>query len=151
VRIFLALISVAAIAIGFAGYWYYAPVETLGMVEGSASGGLKFLLGFAATIVGVMLGALYRRLRALQARGITNIPSARKFSKDVASSVDLWLGLVGAPIVYALLLKSSDGMDLLGLVIVALQNGFCCLIILNSLIRNTTAPAPASDTSATPK
>jgi hypothetical protein len=49
-------------------------------------------------------------------------------------SVDMWLGIAGAPIVYALLLKATDGMSMPGLLAVALENGFCCLIIVNGFI-----------------
>jgi hypothetical protein len=36
--------------------------------------------------------------------------------------------------VYALLLKSSNGLSLSGLIVVALENGFCCLIIINGFV-----------------
>jgi len=95
------------------------------------------MLSFSATIAGVVIGSTYRQLRALQAAGLTTIPNARVFLSDLSRSIDLWLGLVGAPIVYALLLQSTDGMSLPGLLLVALENGFCCLLIVNAFIGRT--------------
>jgi hypothetical protein len=59
-------------------------------------------------------------------------------------SVDMWLGLAGAPIVYALVLQSTAGMTLPGLLVVALENGFCCLIVLNGFMRNAEKDARPS-------
>jgi hypothetical protein len=47
------------------------------------------------------------------------------------------LGVAGAPIVYALPLQSTDGMSLPGLLIVALENCFCCLLIESAFVGRT--------------
>ena len=39
----------------------------------------------------------------------------------------------GPPLIFVLLLKASDGMELSGLVVIALENGFCAQIIIQSL------------------
>ena len=127
---------ILAAGVGFLAYWYLAPREgSFGMFEDSkGNGNFRFVISFVATLVGVVLGSIYRELKALQAKNIPKIENLTLFFSDIARSTDLWLGLAGSPIVYALLLQASDGMSLPGLTIVALQNGFCCLIILNSFV-----------------
>lgn len=129
-------VVVVALLVGFLAYWYLAPREpSFGMFEElNGNGNFRFALSFIATIAGVALGSAYRELKSLQAQGINRIEAPVAFLSDLLRSTDLWLGLAGSPIVYALLLQASDGMSLPGLIIVALQNGFCCLVILNSFV-----------------
>lgn len=129
-------VTLAAVVIGFFGYWFLVPRSpSFGMFEAvDGSGTARLLLSFGATIAGVICGALYRKLRALQDSGIPQIPSLRPFFGEMLRSTDMWLGLAGAPIVYSLLLKATDGMSLPGLLAVALENGFCSLIIVNGFI-----------------
>jgi hypothetical protein len=131
-----AAVALTALLIGLVAYWYLAPREaSFGMFEDvSGSGNFRFAVSFVATLVGVVLGSIYRELKSLRAQGIYKIENPALFFSDIARSTDLWLGLAGSPIVYALLLQASDGMSLPGLIVVALQNGFCCLIILNSFV-----------------
>ena len=93
-----------------------------------------FILSFLATIIGVICGSFYRELRSLQAKNVTTIQDPGLFFGNMVRSVDMWLGFAGSPIVYSLLLKATDGMSLPGLLAVALENGFCCLIIVNGFI-----------------
>ncbi|MER8929194.1 hypothetical protein [Mesorhizobium sp. M0767] len=128
--------TLAAIVVGFIGYWYLLPRSpSFGMFEAvNESGTARLLLSFGATILGVICGAFYRELKALQARGITTIDNLPLFFAGMFRSTDMWLGLAGAPIVYSLLLKATDGMSLPGLLAIALENGFCCLLIVNGFI-----------------
>ncbi|MER8640189.1 hypothetical protein [Mesorhizobium sp. M1365] len=128
--------TVAAIVIGFTSYWFLAPRgQSFGMFEAVDGGGtIRFALSFAATIAGVICGSFYRELKAMKEMGMPQIPNLRLFFASTFRSVDMWLGLAGAPIVYSLLLKATDGMSLPGLLTVALENGFCCLIILNGVV-----------------
>lgn len=121
---------------GLCAYWYLAPrSSSFGMFEGAeTSGPLRFILSFLATIAGVMCGSFYRELRSLQAGGEGRIRDLRAFFGNTFRSIDMWLGFAGSPIVYALLLKATDGMSLPGLLVIALENGFCCLIIVNGFI-----------------
>ncbi|MER8640199.1 hypothetical protein [Mesorhizobium sp. M1365] len=132
VRIVIVLI---AATIGFTALYSLAPRSpSFGMFEGPEGQGiLRLVLSFLATIVGVICGSFYRELRKLQNGGATTIQDPRAFIMGMLRSVDLWLGLVGAPIVYALLLRATDGMSLTGLLAVALENGFCCLIVLSGV------------------
>jgi hypothetical protein len=130
--------------VGFVAFWYLVPRSvSFGMFEGEDKPDVaRLALSFSATIAGVVLGSAYRQLRALQAAGIHTIPDAPAFLSTVVRSVDLWLGLVGAPIVYALLLQSTDGMSLPGLLLVALENGFCCLLIVNAFVGRAASDTP---------
>jgi hypothetical protein len=127
----------AAIIFGFFAYWYLAPRNApLGMFEGAdESGTVRIIASFLATVAGVFLGSIYRELRRLQDAGTKQIDNASAFAIGMMRSVELWMGLAGSPIVYALLLKTSDGMSMSGLVITGLENGFCCLIILNTFLQ----------------
>lgn len=128
---------VAAIAAGFAAFWYLAPRDaSFGMFESTGGANVaRVVLSFGATIAGVVLGSFYRQLRHMQAKGRRKIGDIPAFLSGVFRSVDMWLALVSAPIVYALLLQSTDGMSLPGLLLVALENGFCCLFIVDAFAR----------------
>lgn len=100
---------------------------------------LRIVVGYLATVAGVVLGSAYRQLRQLRDSGITEIQSLRAFCARAFRSVDLWMGLCGSPVVFLLLVKASDGVSLPGLVVSALENGFCCLIIINGFVAKTEA------------
>jgi hypothetical protein len=129
-------VAIVAVVLGFVLYLNFVPrTASFGMqAEADGSGMLRIVLSFAATIAGVVLGSVYRQVRELQARGTPKIDDFGAFFGDVFRSTDMWLGLVGSPLVYALLLKSSDGMGFSGLITVALENGFCCLLIVNGFV-----------------
>lgn len=128
-------LAIFAVVIGGIGYWLLIPREpTYGMFEeGAAADVLRIGLSFFATMLGVVLGSFYRTLQALKAGGHAVIRDASATLSRMLRSIDLWLALAGAPILYALLLQTTTGMNLSGLVVVALQNGFCSLIIINQL------------------
>jgi hypothetical protein len=89
--------------------------------------------GFCLTLIGVALGATYRRLIKLRSAGVDKI-SFGKLIGDVCTSVDFYIGLVGAPIVYGLLWQSLVDISLAGLSIIALQNGFTSHAILDQFV-----------------
>jgi hypothetical protein len=138
------LVSLVCLALGFAGFWWLVPhSQTFGMFESETTQtALRVSLSFGATICGVVLGSLYRGLKILRDAGVQRIPKVSRFLSGSFRSVDMWLGLVAAPVVYALLLQSSSGMTLAGLVVTGLQNGFCCLVLANSLL-GPNAPQPS--------
>lgn len=141
---------VLALIIGIAGYWYLLPRSaSFGMFEGGDQANLlRLLLGFAATLVGVAFGSVFRGLGRLKANGVTTIENPRTFASETLRSIDLWLGLAGSPIVYALLLQSTNGMSLAGLLVIALQNGFCCLVLINQFVASKERPAEPDDATA---
>jgi hypothetical protein len=104
--------------------------------------------GYAVTVAGVLIGSFYRALQAMKEAGTTSIGDPGKFVKTVLLSVDLWLSLFGSPIVYALLWKSLDGGNIAGLTVIALENGFCCTMVVNNFMKkgpeqNPNPPIPA--------
>ena len=99
--------------------------------------------GFCLTLIGVALGATYRRLIKLRSAGVDKIPFG-KLIADVFSSVDFYIGLVGAPIVYGLLWQSLIDISLAGLSIIALQNGFTSHAILDQFV-SSKPPAPTPE------
>jgi len=89
--------------------------------------------GFVVTLVGVALGAAYRRLVKLGAAGTDRVKPVQ-LASDVINSVDFQIGLVGAPIVYGLLWQSISDIHLAGLTVIALQNGFTSHAILDQFV-----------------
>lgn len=49
-----------------------------------------------------------------------------------------------SPLVYGLLVQSATSMALPGLIVVALENGFCCLLVAENIARRTPANAGAA-------
>jgi len=131
-----ALAALTSLAIGAVAFWYLAPRDpAMGMFGEAADANLlRIGLSLAATIVGVILGSLYRQLRTMQARGVAQVESVTSLMTSMFRSIDMWLALAGSPVVYALLLQSTGGMNLPGLIAIALENGFCCLIIVNGFV-----------------
>src|ERR1700733_3992428 len=81
------------------------------------------IYGFVVTLIGVALGAAYRRLVKLRASGVEKIRAGQLIG-DVLTSIDFQIGLVGAPIIYGILWQSLSDISLPGLTVIALQNGF---------------------------
>jgi hypothetical protein len=127
--------TAVALGVGFLGFFFILPHDSrFGMfIAGAEVNVGRLLLSFSATVLGVMLGSFYRQLRALPS-GTVIINDLGAFISQVFHSVDLWLGLAAAPLVYALLLKATSGMALSGLVVVALENGFCCSLIADGVL-----------------
>jgi hypothetical protein len=132
--------SLVAIGIGLWGYHQLVPKDdSFGLFsaqDGQAT--LSFLLTFAATVTGVVLGSLYRGLSKLRDAGVPTVPPG--YFAGLFRSVDMWIGLVASPIVFALLLKASEGMALPAVLILALENGFCALIIIEGFTRAKNPP-----------
>ena len=101
------------------------------VVEPFGSGQLIF--GYLMTLLGVLLGTAYRRLQHLRDTGIKEIPSFPRFSRSIFLSIEFWLGICGSPLVYALLVRSTEGGGLAGLTTIAIQNGFFCTVIIAGL------------------
>jgi hypothetical protein len=143
-------LTVLAALVGMAAFWFLVPRSaSFGMFqqEGGGPNVARLVFSFVSTITGVVLGSAYRQLRHLQSTGVNTISDMSRFTSDLTRSIDLWLGLAGAPIVYALLLQSTNGMSLPGLLLVALENGFCCLLIVNSFVgRTESSLAPKEET-----
>ena len=125
--------------IGFVAWWRLVQPQQLQWGAQSIPVADNFMIvvyGYIITLIGVALGSGYRELQKLRESGKANIESPGAFFKGIFSSIDLWMGLLGSPIVYALLWKSIDSGNVSGLTIVALQNGFCCTVIISNFTKN---------------
>jgi len=89
-----------------------------------------WIFGYLVTLIGVASGSGYRNLQKQRSQTIGSI---REFFGGIFLSTDLWMGLLGSPIVYGLILKSTEGMSRAAFFVTALENGFCCTILINSL------------------
>lgn len=125
--------SVLGIVFGFAFFWWLVPGgDSFGFFEGSESDWVRLSVAFLSVVLGVILGSFYRQLKQLNSQ---RIESLRSFFANTFRSVDMWLGLVGSPVLFALLLRATDGISVEGMVIIGLENGFCCLLLLNGLLQ----------------
>ncbi len=134
--LFYPLLAVA----GFIIWWKLSETKEIQFGANEVAKQQSFLIivyGFVITLLGVLIGACYRELQSMKDKGQTHIGSLKEFFKSIFTSIDLWMGLFGAPIVYALLWKSLDGGSVAGLTIIALQNGFCCTIITSNLMKKS--------------
>lgn len=137
------IVCVLCAAIGFVLFWFIVVPQDHGFFSVTDSNAGRLLIGFAATLAGVLLGSTYRNLARMRAANVETIRNVGRFTSNVLRSVDLWMGLVASPLVYGLLVQSATSMALPGLVVVALENGFCCLLIAENITRRT-ASAPDS-------
>lgn len=103
-------------------------IEANSNLELALSAGLAFL----ATLLGVLLGSLYRRLLSMQQTGRKSV-RFRALVQNVLGSIDFQIGLVGAPIVFGLLWQAISDISLSGMLVIALQNGFTSHAILKEL------------------
>jgi hypothetical protein len=136
------------VLIGFAiTAWFVARSDVPGASGAFQSAGghgwkgtaLTAAYGFAVTLLGVALGAAYRRLIKLRASGVEKI-APRELLGDVLTSVDFQIGLVGAPVVFGLLWQALSDISLAGLSVIALQNGFASHAILEQIVADKTSP-----------
>jgi hypothetical protein len=137
------LFCIALAAAGFAVWMFIVRGQPLafGANEEPTQQGLPVVLyGYAITVLGVILGATYRELQSRRARGQRHIGSPGAMFRGIFTSIDFWMSLCGSPIVYALLWKSFQAGGIAALTIVALQNGFCCTVILEGVVRRAESP-----------
>jgi len=132
------LLTSLSLLIGFIAFWQLAPTHVnFGLFRTHPSAGIiaNGIWGFLMTIAGVFLGSAYRTLSLMKLKeGRKTVGRPRVIIKRLIGSIDLWLGIVAAPLVYALILQSATGLSAAGLTVVGLQNGFCCLVIADSLV-----------------
>ena len=105
----------------------------------------RLIAGYLITVAGVALGSIYRDLQRRRRAGQTRIGSVPAFLRSVFRSIDFWVGICGSPLLYAFLLKSIEGASDAALSTLALQNGFCCSFVVDSLLKQSAgaeAPAP---------
>ena len=94
---------------------------------------LSAAYGFCTTLVGVFIGAAYRRLIQLRDQGITTVKFS-KVTKDVFGSIDFHIGLIGSPLVFGLIWQAISDISIAGLTVIALQNGFASHAVLERVV-----------------
>ena len=129
-----ALWLVLAVMAAYVWYWLYSGGATfLGGVASTSLDWTDWLFGYFATLVGVVAGAAYRSLHSTgRTQRITNF---KKLLADIFRSRDLWAGVVASPLVFGMIYRTVDGITLSGLVVVALENGFCCHTVIARIQR----------------
>ena len=95
----------------------------------------KKVFGYAATLLGVLLGAAYKEISLLRENNTRYIESFRTFFSNTFRSIELWAGLFTSPIIFAILLQNIGSLNDPGLFVIALENGFCSSIITTALIK----------------
>ena len=100
--------------------------------------------GFAMTLLGVFIGAAYRRLIELRSTG-EDRARLRQVAAAVWGSIDFQIGLVGSPLIFGLLWQSIDDISLAGITVIALQNGFTSHAVLDRVVPHDQVPAPARE------
>lgn len=132
------LMRLFLVVAGFSLWWFLIrsqPIRfgALAVPEEPRLGALVF--GYLVTVVGVVLGSFYRELKRRQEQGMKSINSFRSYASSVVRSIDLWMGLFASPLIYALILKTTDGASLSGVTIIGLENGFFCTLVLEAATR----------------
>lgn len=135
---FIRITAALIVAAGCLLLYLYLAVSSGPIRFGAAAvaepfGSGQLIFGYLMTLLGVLLGTAYRRLQHLRDAGIKEIPSFRRFSRSIFLSIEFWLGICGSPLVYALLVRSTEGGGLAGLTTIAIQNGFFCTVIIAGL------------------
>jgi hypothetical protein len=90
--------------------------------------------GYLATILGVVLGSIYRELGRMRDRGVTEIENLTVLLRHVVRSTDFLMSMVASPLVYALILRGVGSTGLSSYVVIGIQNGFACLAITTSFL-----------------
>jgi len=139
-KIFRRVCLAIAILVGF-GITFYFVLRGSGSGASGAFGGttpslkdtmMTAAYGFTITLLGVTLGALYRRLIKLRDQGAERVPIFETLV-GALTSTDFLLGIVGSPVVFGLLWQAISTMPLAGITIIALQNGFASHAIVDQL------------------
>jgi hypothetical protein len=149
VKIAKMFLYVLLASIGFFAWHYLVTAQPLrfGANETPETQKVSVVIyGYLVTLAGVVLGSAYRELQARKERGETQIGSVPAFAKSVVLSIDFWTSLCGSPIVYALLWRSLDGGNIAGLTVIALQNGFCCTMVISNFLKRGPEQNPVPKT-----
>lgn len=132
--------------IGLYGFVSLAPsgsVQFGAVGEAEIAPWFRYLFAFSLVLAGVFLGSMYRKAVELKNQNLTQILSFKLFLRGTLRSIDFVISLAGAPVVFALILQQAPNISLIGLAMIALQNGFVSPIIIGSV--TPTLNVPASD------
>jgi hypothetical protein len=123
--------------LGFCGFYALLPKDASAgfFAEGDALKWVQLVAAYLIVVTGVVLGAAYRFL-ATQAE---TLPPVAQWATDLTRSRDFWIGLVVSPVVYSLLLNTTQGMAFSGMAVMALQNGFTAQVIVEQFVNGRRA------------
>ena len=96
--------------------------------------------GYATLLVGVVLGAIYRRLSNIAGEDREDIRVGDVIGQAFRHA-DFWMAMFASPVVYAVLLPAVDlettsAAAMFSLTLIGLQNGFACNVIARSLYKD---------------
>jgi len=131
-------LSVAVVAAaGCTGLAWWLMIQSpvrFGAVAVTEDDGMgRLVYGYLVTLVGVVLGAAYRNLQIRREAGEHEVGGVGQFLRTVFLSLDFWMGVCGSPLVYALLMRATEGGSMAGLTAIAIENGFFCTIVIRGL------------------
>jgi len=84
-------------------------------------------------LLGIFLGIACRRLIQMKNQGVAEV-EIRGFFRGTLKQIDLWISLLGSPLLYGSILKSSVDLSLWPFLFFALQSGFSAYILINALL-----------------
>ena len=124
----------AAVAAALVWIWLFVGSTSLfgAVAVASPTDWVKLVAGYLATVAGVILGSAYRGLHPKPNAG-GRIDNFGALASDIFRSRDLWAGLVASPLVFGLLYRTLDDAALSGLVVLGLENGFCCHTVVSNM------------------
>ncbi len=131
-----------------AGYYYWSNINLQGTNFGAVaiedSPALKILIAYLITLLGVLLGTIYRNLQERKLKGRNSINKPGAFFKSVFKSIDFWMSLCASPLVFMVLYNSISNSSFSSLAVIAFENGFFITLIMDKLIPSTTVdPSPS--------
>ncbi|MBV8759850.1 MAG: hypothetical protein JO257_21350 [Deltaproteobacteria bacterium] len=74
-------------------------------------------------LVGIVIGNLYGRLKILRTKGVVDVNIGGELG-GMVKSIDFWLGLCAAPVVFGVVINLAHGTTLVASSVLAFQNGF---------------------------
>jgi hypothetical protein len=147
------LAALACVGIGFATWWYLLGSEqaTHGLapgVEANSAAWWSYILGgYLIMLLGIFLGIACRRLIESKNQGEAEI-DIFPFLRSTIRQIDLWVSLLGSPLLYGSILKGSGGLSFWAFLYFALQSGFSAYVLVNALLggnaRKPVPPNPAA-------
>jgi hypothetical protein len=129
----------ASMCIGFWAWWYLLSSErsTHGLAPGVKMNSTQWwsyiLAGYLIMLVGIFLGIACRRLIERRNQGEVEIEII-PFLRTTIRQIDLWVSLLGSPLLYGSILKTGADLAFWPFSYFALQSGFSAYVLVNALL-----------------
>lgn len=104
----------------------HGSVDFHGALPGEAAESLPtagLVIDGIALVSGIVIGNFYGRLKILKSKGIKVISISREL-REMTQSVDFYIGLCAAPVVFGVVIGLAGGTPLFASTVLAFQNGF---------------------------